>query len=373
MIHKKTLGIAAVEQPEWPPYGKQRFYFEDMVNACSDLPLRFFFFSPLDWSPQKPVLSGYLFEGGDWIKTTEPMPKLIYDRAFSGNAEERMQLQAFRTWLKNTTYQLLNPVDYAWLLDDKVDFHNYLFAKNLPTIETLSLESFFSHADFDTFPIYYLKPRSGSGGLGIFVVEKDEQGFRLKNHVNSDVWNFETLAALHHFFSLYMGSQPYFVQPKAKVLPYEGSPYDIRVLVQNYGQKDYRVTGAGLRLGQQGANVSNLQAGGTALPLASLESQFASNFGRDFQQEIIKLQDIALDCCHALHDSYGRFLEIGLDFLLTVDEGPVIIEGNARPSRWIFNVLADYFKHDSVKNQYYRDLRRVSVRVPGQFALNMYH
>ena len=41
---KRTLGIAAIEQSEWPPYGKQRFYFEDMVNACSDLHLEFFFF-----------------------------------------------------------------------------------------------------------------------------------------------------------------------------------------------------------------------------------------------------------------------------------------------------------------------------------------
>ena len=50
---------------------------------------------------------------------------------------------------------------------------------------------------------------------------------------------------------------------------------------------------------------------------------------------------------------YGSFIEIGYDILFTKNKGPVIIEGNAKPSRWIFNVISDYLISQNQSPNYY--------------------
>ena len=75
MIKFPTLGITALEQSEWPPYGKQRFFFEDMVNAAADLEMSFFFFSPFDI--YKNEIEGWFFDNGNWQRQKQKRPDLI--------------------------------------------------------------------------------------------------------------------------------------------------------------------------------------------------------------------------------------------------------------------------------------------------------
>ena len=83
----KTVGIAAIEQADWPPYGKQRFFFEDMVTACQDLAIEFFFFSPKDALLSNQI-EGWVFIDGSWKRQLSTLPRIIYDRAFSADTEE---------------------------------------------------------------------------------------------------------------------------------------------------------------------------------------------------------------------------------------------------------------------------------------------
>ena len=43
----KILGIAAIEQSHFPPFGKQRFFFEAMIKNYIPNKFIIFFFSPL--------------------------------------------------------------------------------------------------------------------------------------------------------------------------------------------------------------------------------------------------------------------------------------------------------------------------------------
>jgi hypothetical protein len=48
------------------------------------------------------------------------------------------------------------------------------------------------------------------------------------------------------------------------------------------------------------------------------------------------------------------------------------MEGNARPSRWVFNVLADRFSDNPEKEAFFKNLRKESVRMPGVYALSLF-
>ena len=73
-MKKITLGVAAVEQSEWPPYGKQRFFFEEMVNSTPELAVNYFFFSPFDLNNIDDKITGWEFKNGNWNKAVQKMP-----------------------------------------------------------------------------------------------------------------------------------------------------------------------------------------------------------------------------------------------------------------------------------------------------------
>jgi glutathione synthase/RimK-type ligase-like ATP-grasp enzyme len=363
-----TLGITAIEQSDWPPFGKQRFFFEDMVKAASDLGLNFFFFSPFDI--YKYEIEGWVFEKGNWQRQKQNRPDFIYDRAFSALETERIELANFRQFLKGESLKVLNPVGMALLCDDKAAFHHFLQKHKIPTLEVLPFESLCSESIFIKRHSYYVKPLSGSGGIGIFVVYKTNKGFVLNNHLNDESMHFESLSELNDYLTENINPAQYFIQPKAKIFDFENAPIDLRVLIQNHGGSSYQISGMALRQGQAGSNVSNLQSGGTALAFEEIAEWLEEVLHFSTSSMLEQVKNISFDTCLTINQEFGEFAEIGLDFLLTT-EGPIVMEGNARPSRWVFNVLADRYEADPEKSLFYKSQRALSVKVPAVFAKNL--
>jgi len=328
---KRILGIAAVEQNDFYPFGKQTFYFEDMIRSATDLNVDTLFFSPLNWDSDKSEVEGYTFKEGKWLKVKSHLPKIIYDRAFAKTKEGKVKIEGFRNFLRQNKIPVLNPVDYADLLNHKIEFHQFLIKNRLPTLEALPVDYIHSADFFSAIKHskeFYLKPTFGTGGFGIHVISIQGNSIALKNHTNTKTETFETIAQLFNFLSNSIDTSEYFVQPKANIIYYNDSPFDIRVIVQNYGISDYRVTGIGVRIGQQNSFVSNLNSGGSALPVEALLDYYQSHFNKSIFTEIENISSICLQCCKTLEKAYGNFLEIGFDILLTIDKGPIILEGN---------------------------------------------
>ena len=81
--------------------------------------------------------------------------------------------------------------------------------------------------------------------------------------------------------------------------------------------------------------------------------------------------ELCQQCSSFLHNSYGRFLEIVFDILLTLDKGPIILEANSKPSRWFFNILAEYYKEDGKRRAFFQEQRKKAVSAPLIFALKI--
>ncbi len=366
---KSELGVMALENEEYFPFGKQVFFFEDMMDSFKGRKFDVFFFSPLEWQKGRSKLGGYKLIGKEWVKVKEQIPDIIYDRAFSKDNFQKSHIGNCRDFLAKSKRTILNPFGLVSILNNKVKFHQFLMDKNIPTLECYDFSVLENPSFFDSTPInrFYVKPTFGSKGEGIFVIEKQREQYILYDNIGKGKTYKSYTWLLKKLKSLIDTPDRYFVQLEAQINRYKDSPFDIRVLVQNYGD-DYKVTGLGARIGIKKSMTSNLNAGGLALPLSDLESFFNKKYGTSVKVEENKIKKICIDCCKALKKEYGEFLEIGFDILCTRDKGPIIIEGNSKPSRWIFNVIADHLISLNESADYYKSLRKETVKVPLVFT-----
>ncbi len=364
-MEKITLGVAAVEQSEWPPYGKQRFFFEEMVNTTPELAVNYFFFSPFDLKNIDDKIAGWEYKNGNWNKAIQKMPLNIYDRSFSSNQEGKERLISFRNLIKEANFHVLNPVDFGFLLDDKRNFHQYLLHNKIPTLETFESDLLSDTELFYDVDSFYLKPNQGSGGIGIYVIEKNEKGFSLSNNTNSNVQYFDSQGDIYIFLKNKINLSEYFLQKKAEVVKLNNSPVDLRVLIQNHGYNNYRITGQALRVGQENSKVSNLQSGGKAVAFEDVIDLISAQLSTNKEKLTQEISEIVLKCCAFLHRDFGNFFETGIDLLLTKN-GPIILEANTRPSRWVFTMIADA---DLSKSATYKTIRNESVRMPAKYTM----
>jgi glutathione synthase/RimK-type ligase-like ATP-grasp enzyme len=324
------------------------------------------------WEAGSPEVAGYEYAEGVWQESVQPIPEVLYDRFTAKAHGEKAQYLTMLDFLIARKSAFSTPPEMVALLKNKVEFHHYLEAHGLPTLPATllgaltlpNLEAYWAH-----HPTLYIKPVTGSNGAGIAVLEL--QGARATLRVAQqppvEIPKSDCLEYLQRHFD---GAE-YFVQPKANMIRYEDSPYDIRVLIQNRGQNRYHISGQGVRIGDPANWVSNLSAGGSARPVEALQAAIA-RCGLDYAGQLARMEQICLQCTRLLHDRFGDFAEIAFDILLTEERGPIILEANGKPARRIFILLARNFPEDSARHEEFKNLRRQSVRAPMVFVANTY-
>ena len=368
-LKENQIGIMSVVHEGRPPFGLQTYFFEDMVKSVNIDPKVMFFFSLLEWEEGKERVSGFNFIDNKWVETEDKLPEIIYDRAFSKEEKDKHKLERIRNYLTSRKKKILNPLKLTNLLNDKVKFHEFLLSNKIATLQYFPFSKL-TDVDFlenlNTKSVY-VKPIYGSKGEGIYKIEKEDEEMFLLHHGNL-VTPFDSYPPL---LGLLLDEIPdqdrYFVQEEAQIQKHENAPFDIRVLVQNYGN-EYAVTGKAVRIGRKYSITSNLNSGGYALPIEELEKFFHLNYEYSLKEIHEKIEDLCLSCCNVLKDEFGDFCEIGFDVLITKDRGPIILEANAKPSRWVFVKIADYLESIEKDNSYYLDRRKETVSVPMKYA-----
>lgn len=367
------IGIMSVVHEGRKPFGMQTYFFEDMVRYSGIEESRLFFFSPLDFCQGSDEIPGFKYVKGSWIEVMESIPKMVYDRAFSNDPNQKLVIDQFRLFLNDSNIFILNPFKLADLLNDKVEFHAFLQDHGIATLGTYPVSDILDNNIFDTIDgtRFYVKPTFGSKGEGIFVIAKEDKSYLLFDNTGN-VSSFKSYIHLVSSLQDMIGPEErYFVQEAAKTQLLGSAPFDIRVLVQNYG-KDYRVTGIAVRVGQKNSMTSNLNSGGHALPIEELSDFFYEEYKYTIEELQSTIEKLCLNCSEVLRNEIGEFCEIGFDILITKDNGPIIIEGNAKPSRWVFVKMADYLKSIGKDNSYYLDRRKETVSAPVLYANYLY-
>ena len=359
-----TIGVLTQTGQSTPPSGKQLLFFMELWEEANRMGVELFFFGPQQGI--RPVLSGWECQKGNWVPKENPLPTRVYDRYFTEIPSERSFYEQFRTYLAECGTCFANPVPLMELTNDKWAFHAFLARHSIPSLPVFLYSEMDEQqciALLEASGCLYVKPVTGSRGKGIAIAEWQENGVVVKAEGKVRI------LAPRELFSFLQSHFPpvqYLLQPGAALIPFENRAYDVRVLVQQTGEGPHQVSGMGVRVGAPGSPVSNLHAGGEALPLQALDSVFAAA-GSGHEAWAHRIEALSLDCARALAADFGPFAELGLDILLTRDQGPIMLEANSKPARWIFNLLAAHFPEDSDKALYYRRLRTQSVAAPLRF------
>lgn len=366
-----TIGILAKRHEVSPPFGAQTVFFEEMVRETQNLPVDILVFSPEGWRKDQFEINAFSFEESGWVCTKVDIPKIIYDRFISETHEEE-SIKLFRQFLKTNNFHLSTPLDLVKLLSNKLKFYEFLRDAELPTVNSVLLrdisEETIKHFLNDGKAVY-LKPISGLKGNGIAVLEQKSSNLYILHFKSEEVIHATDINLIETLKNRF-DPDSYIVQPKAKVADFNDSPFDVRVLVQNHGNKNYLVTGMGVRIGKINSWVTNLSSGSKAISIYELREFYQDRYERDVDSEVSNIESICLECCQKLHEKFGNFSEIGIDVLLTLDQGPVILEGNSKPGRWIFNQIANSYLSNSEDFVKYKAIRSASVKLPVRFILN---
>jgi glutathione synthase/RimK-type ligase-like ATP-grasp enzyme len=280
----------------------------------------------IDWENE--YIYGLYFDHSskEWEYSKLPIPETIFRRGFTTNDPAAKKLQAF------TGNRLFNSMKLnKWQIYDKLS-HYPDFTKYLPKTAILtrdSLAEFIHH-----YNRVIIKPTDLSRGRGIITLEKQEEHLILQEHIDDDI-PLKSQVTIENV-KLYLSNKGFFngkhiIQNYLNLSKINGSPWDIRIIMQKDENLQWQCNGIECRLADSNHYITNISRGGRAL---KLDQSVNLAFGSQISASVIeqKLISISSEFCTIMDLSEGHYAEFGLDFAVDADQQYWFIEANVRPT-----------------------------------------
>ncbi|MED1948167.1 MULTISPECIES: YheC/YheD family protein [Brevibacillus] len=333
---ERSLGIMARCQGS---HFVDKGYYKKLTLYGRKHGIRVFVFSPRQVNFSTRMVKGFEYRNGSWHAKDFPIPAFIYDRCFVG--------PSYRHY-KPFVEKLQNDRNITFLghgLSGKWQVHQMLaksplLAPLLPPTEIFSYPVL--HATLEKYGAAIIKPMAGTHGIGVVRIKEMRTGYEASGR-NRDNKPFtrriRDTAELKRFVSVFTAGRKFLVQPYLELHTPDGTPFDVRVLVQKNGLGKWGITGKAVRLGDKRSITSNLHGGGKATLLASfLPLHFTSAKATRIEQTINR---VAEELPRFLEESHGRLVELGIDIGIDTAGNVWIIEVNSRPGRTVFRMIDD--------------------------------
>jgi glutathione synthase/RimK-type ligase-like ATP-grasp enzyme len=221
------------------------------------------------------------------------------------------------------------------LLKTRIVLNDRKLAKYVPSTHSFS-RSYLS-AMLKRYGMVYVKPNTGSLGIGVMRVEKKGDVYRYQSGVRA--YKFPSFAKLFQSLQKKIGNKRYLVQKGIHVLEYEGRPFDFRVMIQKNPARRWECTGTVARVAHPRKAVTNGSQGGTIFPVSALIKPIA---GSDKTSKLLKqMNRIARLTAKQFSRSYPAMNELGLDIAVDRSLNPWILEVNTHPDPCPFTKLED--------------------------------
>jgi glutathione synthase/RimK-type ligase-like ATP-grasp enzyme len=199
-----------------------------------------------------------------WLERRLPFPDIIYDRGTGFGSEEKAAVEALRARFKKLPgIQFINSCKLKkWQVHQKLSRHKavnkYLpattFSRGIDDIRSMIAK----------YGYLFLKSSGGSGGKGVFALEKYDHGFcfryyRQGLHLKRYVSNLDGLRS--ELKKIGLKPDRVIIQQGIRLVKYNNRPMDLRVLMVKDKDGIWNAVYNQARVAQKGAVITNALPG----------------------------------------------------------------------------------------------------------------
>jgi hypothetical protein len=317
------------------PGGK--LFAAKMMQANEKARCSIYFFSPenIDWDNKR--IKGYLpaINNKKWLGDWRPFPDIIYDRGAGFRNDEKTRVEEVRRHFHDLpNIQFINSGKLGkWESYAKLSRFNEV--KNcLP--ETRLYRDFQDIREMMArHRTIFLKTSEGSGGRGVFSIEKQDQGFYLRYYHNGThrARFAATLRALRPYLDRIAraAGDRIVVQQGVHLVKFRGRRLDLRVLMVKGKDGIWKAVYNQARVAQKGAVITNLSLGGDVMNYSDIYPALKASYpGIPSDGEI---RAICAGLARYIEKGLGPFGEIGMDLGIDEDGKTWLLEANSKPSK----------------------------------------
>lgn len=209
-------------------------------------------------------------------------------------------------------------------------------ARRVPRTAALSRERL--RAMLQAYGMVYVKPDTGSQGIGVCRVERDAGGgYRCQTGTRR--LRLGSYDAMYRSLLRQAGGRRHLVQQGIHSLRYRGRAFDFRIMVQKSPAGKWENTGIAARVAHPAKIVSNGSQGGTIYDAGRLLGLVAGR--RQAMKLLGRMNGLALLAAARFGASYPAMNELGIDVAVDHRLEPWILEVNTRPDPCPFAKLED--------------------------------
>ncbi|PIC95359.1 alpha-L-glutamate ligase [Sporosarcina sp. P26b] len=282
--------------------------------------INFYYFSPRDVNFTTKVISGYVYEEGEWIQKELLFPDVIFNSYGMKTDEDNAVYNKLSEMVPFTSQPVGNKMSVYKRISQMSGFEEYL----IPSIRVDQPKDVLEA--LTKYKKVIIKPVSGSQGKGIWFIEQDGEQFHKVVDTEKTTTNRKQLISeLQNLLS----EEDYLVQPYILCRTKDGNPYDFRLHVQKDREGKWVIPIIFPRIGTMDRVTSNLSRGGS-------KGEFKSFLQREFDDEWMNmkktLEEFAEHFTNEFESTYDvEFDELGIDIGVDENNKLWIFEVNWRP------------------------------------------
>lgn len=308
-------------------------YFTEIARRANPDLITCYKFSPANIHPISQLARGERYDHAQaaWLEEEFPIPQILYDRCFYSDDFDSKQTMAIVKWLKNKQ-------DLTFLgngLPNKWAIYEILSTSSLSPYIPETRKAYSGKNALSQLKAWrkmLLKPVSGSGGKGIFSLEKTASSIQARMDIGGELMErkfhseHETEAWLDGIFH----KTEYMLQRFLNLTDSQNRPFDIRFFLQKDMEGRWVVRGKGIRRGKMGGLLSNLNAGGEVMAF----DEFIHSLDQKTKKFLlIEMREILMKVPHALEMAFPPLFELGIDLGISKDRAIWILDTNSKPGR----------------------------------------
>ncbi|MBW3110626.1 MULTISPECIES: YheC/YheD family protein [Bacillaceae] len=314
-------------------------YFLEIANHSLSYPIDLYLFSPQGISPLTETVEGHHFDrvAGKWEKDVFDIPDFIYDRTYYQHDLRSRQARAVVQWMKNQKH--IRFLGYGlpnkWHLYEKLSqtsLSPYIPETFLVSDGPELLNLLSERKDI------IIKPVDGAHGFAVYHLEAglDEIKVRTTKKHGIIEQSFQSDELFLKWAEHILKQHTFICQNRLLNHTKEGSPFDMRILLNKDGNGEWREFQRAVRVGEANGILTNISRGASYLSCSDWKSTHDSVSWDFIEQELLSiLEHIPI----LLEEQFSPLFEIGVDLIIAQDQSLWILDMNSKPGHKVVNSL----------------------------------